>query len=622
MTKRNANDTTWHVLRYEADFVARTAAGSPTEPELTGGAFFDADRHMLELLPAVPAEPAEPPAAGASDPDGVVYFTRDGELLVRRCDGSECPVLCEPGVIADARGVALDRRGLLYVADRLGRRVIVLDPDEGHVEGVLVSGLREPLDVVVSPSGTAYVADREAGEIAIFDSHFSRRGSIVPSVGTGTPRPIAVALADDLSLLVADELLPRLLHFDAHGRRLGDVSLEHASSVGGGGARRGDVAWQLIALHRAARLAALHLARSFEPTGTFQSRFLDAGRDGTQWHAIEIDGELPEGTELIIETRTADTIVDLASASVAPSGRAASLRPGDPPDRLVFSPPGRFLQLRVTLLGGGGATPSLRAIRVYYPRISYLDLLPRVFRRDPQAAQFLEHFLALFEHVFTGIEDRYERFSSELDPELVPAELIDWLGGLIDIVFDPSWPLARRRHLLSEAVDLFKRRGTPWGIARAIEIYTGIEPVILERFLERPNRAAWLGSSGVLGASFETTGATGPTADELAHRFTVVLGVVDPCDREAIERGVRRVLELNKPAHTLYTLRVIEPGDVWVGELRVGIDALVADVRVNEARLRSAGQSGEATSLLGGGAVLGTGNTWTATAFKRGHRLE
>ena len=70
------------------------------------------------------------------------------------------------------------------------------------------------------------------------------------------------------------------------------------------------------------------------------------------------------------------------------------------------SPPGRYLWVRVTLTGGGEATPALRSLRVLYPRHSYLDELPRVYRRDADMAGFLEHFLSLFEHVFTGVEDR------------------------------------------------------------------------------------------------------------------------------------------------------------------------------------------------------------------------
>ena len=63
--------------------------------------------------------------------------------------------------------------------------------------------------------------------------------------------------------------------------------------------------------------------------------------------------------------------------------------------------------------------------------------------------------------------------------------MIDWLACLVDLVFDPSWPLERRRALVAEAMALYRTRGTVRGLERYIEIYTGMRPVILEGFLTR-----------------------------------------------------------------------------------------------------------------------------------------
>src|SRR6185295_791624 len=135
---------------------------------------------------------------------------------------------------------------------------------------------------------------------------------------------------------------------------------------------------------------------------------------------------------------------------------------------------------------------------VYLPRSSYLDLLPRLYRRDPESAFFLEHFLALFEHIFTRVEDRYELFTRQLNPDAAPLDVLNWLACLIDLSFDPSWPLERRRALVAAAMELYATRGTPHGLSRFIEIYTGSAPVILEAFLERPVRPPFLGVEGML----------------------------------------------------------------------------------------------------------------------------
>jgi hypothetical protein len=202
---------------------------------------------------------------------------------------------------------------------------------------------------------------------------------------------------------------------------------------------------RLAAVHRALRLLHLSLRHSFSPCGIFVSAALDGGTPGVVWHKIAIDADLPEGTWLKVQTVTADDPAGLGDP-LAPHGLGEHddalaiedpafvpyedascaikpILPSEVPDRLVFSPPGRWLRLRLTLGSDGSATPSVRAIRVFYSRVSYLDLLPRVFRRDPQSAWFLEHFLALFEHVFTGIENRYELFTRQLNPDAAPLDV-------------------------------------------------------------------------------------------------------------------------------------------------------------------------------------------------------
>ena len=143
------------------------------------------------------------------------------------------------------------------------------------------------------------------------------------------------------------------------------------------------------------------------------------------------------------------------------------------PDRIFLSRPGRWLRLRITLGSDGTATPSVRAIGVFYPRVSYLDLLPRVYRRDPESEFFLGHFLALFEHVLTGVEDRYELFTRQLNPGAAPLDILNWLACLIDFELRSvlaARPAARARRGGDGPV---RSPGTPRGLARFVEIYTG-----------------------------------------------------------------------------------------------------------------------------------------------------
>lgn len=649
MPSRDANNASWYLLRTARDFAPRPAGDpdDPHPPELAATLFYDDARQVLELLPRVPSRPVEPLTGLAVDVVGEVYRVdpATGRLLVRRCDGSEVRLVCEPQVFAGPAGLALDRRGLLYVADPAARRVVVILPDDGHVEAVLDGGvLTEPVDVAVAPTGRIYVADRTGGRIVVSNARFAPVGLFPARNADGlptTPRPIAVMVDADGSVLVADASHPRLLRFDPEGRPLadaelaavarsyegGDVDLAHPETAYGarlvrfvagvcdspfpghdGGARLAEV-------HRALRLLRLRLGRSFEAQGIFTSALLDGGTPGTTWHRIELDAVLPEGTAIRVETATAERpegFTDPALAWDAPK-RDGAIIPvrGDLQDQLVQSPPGRFLRVRLTLLSDGRGTPSLRSIRILYPRVSYLDLLPRVYRRDPEGAQFLERFLALFERVVTGIEDRYEEFSRQLNPDAAPREVIDWLACLIDLAFDPSWPVQRRRALVAEAMELYRRRGTVRGLERYVEIYTGRRPAIEEAFLRRPARPSFLGTEGaVLGCTFalracEPRETPQAVLDRLhAHRFTVSVYLDDPCDAEVTLPVVERIVAVNRPAHTVFAVRAVFASARVEVQSTVGVDLVLGGREAPGTRL-GGGPSPEMPEVKTGVGVLG-----------------
>lgn len=656
MPARDANDATWYVLRYAEDFTPRTEPpdplapfAQPSSPYLEPSLLFDERRGVLELRPEAPPTAAEPPAGLAVDIGGEVYRVDDtGTLVVLRCDGSRLPLPCEPGILARPAGLALDRRGFLYVADPAARWVVVLSPDDGSVLAILTGGgpvgaLQEPVDVAISPSGFIYVADRAGGRIAVFSAGMKPL-AVFPTATAPNRKaqPIAALLEADGSLLVADAFLPRLLRYAPDGTRLADADLSTlVAPLSGGalargaferaygdrrprflvgtcgpcGAPTGDGGARLAEVHRAVRLLALGLGRRFERRGVFVSRALDGGRPGVPWHRVEVEfaADPPPGTRVRVETHTSDDPAPAAPDWNLPRDPAGAPLPftAAVPEQLVRSPRGRYLWLRVTLESpDGNATPSVRAIRAFYPRLSYLDLLPAAYRRDPEAAAFLERFLALFEHVYTGIEDRYAEFSRELNPDAAPREVIDWLAALVDLAFDPSWPVERRRALVGEAMSLYRTRGTPAGIERYVEIYTGKRPAIVEGWLERPARPAFLGRPGsLLGCGLPLLGR-GPSPatlpdDELwaryAHRFTIYVYIDDPCDAELTLRAVDRIVEANKPAHTVHRSEPVYP-DARVGvQSRVGLDFVLGAAAAPGTELGG----GTAAGLLGVGTVLG-----------------
>lgn len=637
------NGSTFYVLRYPADF---GSGGDPAEPfsnesspYLSSGLFHDAERHVTELRPADPRAEVKPPPGIAVEPGGDVFRVDSAHRLVRRfCDGSEVPFPCEPGLLRRPAGLALDRRGWLYVADPAARRVVVLDSGSGAALSLLAVGA-EPVDVAIAPSGLVCVADR-SGLIYRFSPTLRPLGSFEPRNAAGLPnepRPIAVMIDAQARVLVADARHPRLLRFDRNGTPLGDLELsavaadralgpmETATLQALYGLRQPvflaapgcdcppqDGPARLAAVHLAIRVARLSLGRSFQRSGLFLSRRLDGGTPGVQWHKVVVDAEIPEGTALCIETATSEEATTPPEHWAAPrdaAGQAVSFGAGLP-DQLVQSDPGRFLWLRMTLSSDGKATPSVRAIRAFYPRNGPLDLLPAYWQRDPETRRFVQRFLALVEGVNTGIEASFETFVRDLHPDAVTDDLVDWLGALIDLTFDPSWPLERRRALLGAAMELYRQRGTPEGLRRYVEIYTGATPVVLESFLDRPGGPPLLGVPGtVLGCNLRLCPCEPTKTPEAtlyarhAHRFALVVPFVDPCDAELMGAVVERIVAVNKPVHTEHSVEIAQ-ADARLGlQDRVGIDLVIGVESAPEFQL--AGGPTPGGSVLGQDSVLG-----------------
>jgi phage tail-like protein len=301
---------------------------------------------------------------------------------------------------------------------------------------------------------------------------------------------------------------------------------------------------------------------------------LDSGIPRCTWHRVRIDVELPPRTGLTVSLATAeDPAADIADSDWQHIDALAAIG-----DFLIDQPPGRYLHVRLQLRGDGLATPRIHRIRIDFPRSTSATRLPGVFREDPVAADFLDRFLATFDASIEDLDRIVTRMPALLDPASTPAEALAWIGTFLDIVLDPAWSESTRRAILSEAPDLYRRRGTCWALARAIQLTTGVVPAIQElggattfaRLAPSPNgRAFRLGDARLFGAAkarfrldASALGAAplrsygDPDRDHVAATgFRVLVQVPRFGDPDAVTR-LRKLIDAQKPAHVAATLRI------------------------------------------------------------------
>lgn len=150
----------------------------------------------------------------------------------------------------------------------------------------------------------------------------------------------------------------------------------------------------------------------------------------------------------------------------------------------------------------------------------YVPYLPVIFHEN----DFLSRFLQIFETMWEPLEQRQDFIHMYFSPRTCPASWLPWLASWFGLELSEYLPESRARLLLAEATEMFRQRGTMYGMSRLIELSTGIRPQITEDPSE-PN----------------------------VFRFSISLA--NNTDPDVVAT-IRRLVNTHKPAHTGYVIEV------------------------------------------------------------------
>lgn len=604
------------------------------------------------------------PVGFAVSGDGICYLLDPGSTMIRRFDperqafvpalgGPVAGSVAETTALVGVAGIAITGQ-LLYVADRAARRVLAFGLPYLELRHVW-TGDWDLVDVTSSGSAT-YLLDRAAARVwRHVPGHDELELVLEDPDQSGRLRRVAVDRDGRIYLHDPDA---RVLRRYDHGRSAGTVTdpaevlarftppptrlvdgvfvlpegltrpcdRSAGPDRGGDAAEPAEVASTGSAFDRVGRsVPRPRSSRGLPPfgqAGQWDSVVLDSQIYRCEWDRVALDvAALPAGTSVTVETTTADdrpsTLDDVEwMRAGAQTGRAHA--PGAPPaaervDWPVRSRPGRYLAVRLSLYGPGRATPLLRAVRVHYPRSSYLDYLPAIFSADPDGKDFLARFLGSFQAKWDQLARTIARLPAYADPRAVPAGaplrfLASWLG----IQLDDRWSAEQQRRWLLAGLEVLRHRGTPAALrtllANLVANATGASPgpdgypVLLEGFRARARlslgQPVWstvdapapLWSPEVVGrlraGSYAKVGkarlvSTGDPAHDpftvTANSFRVYLPAswVRTADDE---RVVRRLLTGERPATTRYDLCLVEPRLRVATQATVGVDTIVGAV--------------------------------------------
>jgi phage tail-like protein len=548
--------------------------------------------------------PGGQPAGVACDDEGRILVLDSARRTVRRYGPHGAPdpaydaALAASGKLADPLFLAIGAEDALFVADGAALAVRRFDATGKYTHDLAgpPGGWRP--GAIAAGAGRVFVADREAGSIHVF-----RDDGTWWCVLPGFTGPVAALALDPAT----SDLLIKTAHDGAYLR--------------------------------------FPAGRDFAATGRLVAGPFDAG-ERCEWFRAACEADLPGGASIVFE-------VAQGASPTPPAAGDWTLTPA--PDTLLAGvlPPGpppasrRFLWLRATVATTDPTvSPTLRGLRAETAGEDYRAWLPAIYTRADEPGQFLFRLLALARTELGGVEENIDAMPLLLAPDFAPASELDWLAAWLGLELPRIADAAERRALIARAATLWRRRGTPSGLADLVEIYTGVRPSIIEAFAQR---GLWvLDVSSRLG--FDTglpalnpvgmivpdstdpltpaagccattvgsavVGESGPLPVEdlgeplftdAAHRFLVFLPSYRAED-PALVAEVRRIIEAEKPAHTGYDLCLVRP-DMRVGfQATVGLDTIVGGppelMRLDQSVL---GQTASLPPPVGGAARIGQG---------------
>lgn len=177
-------------------------------------------------------------------------------------------------------------------------------------------------------------------------------------------------------------------------------------------------------------------------------------------------------------------------------------------------------------------------------------------------------FLAIFAPQFYKQERLLDRIHEYFDPEVCPPGFLDYLASWIALDLDRNWSEEKRRKLILSAMDLYRKRGLPEGIATFVEIYTGYRPKILEHF----DNGMEIGTRSKIGVNTKIYRG----AREEVFRFTVLLEVDEAANINLDE--VKRIIEIQKPSWAKYYLVVRSGYFMKIGvRSTIGVDTILGE---------------------------------------------
>jgi phage tail-like protein len=206
---------------------------------------------------------------------------------------------------------------------------------------------------------------------------------------------------------------------------------------------------------------------------------------------------------------------------------------------------------------------------------SLLQYLPAIFQQDA----FTGQFLLAFEKILLGrqdgipfqdqgLEETIASMASLFDPLQTREDFLPWLANWTAFTLRADLDVTKQRKFIAQIVQHYLLRGTKQNLEDLLRIFTAGTPTISEA----TDAEFEIGVHSTIGLDTYLSGG-------MPNYFHVTISLPDlrsnPTELERQLSITRSLIELEKPAHTIYDLDVIFPSMQIGVHSSVGVDTML-----------------------------------------------
>ncbi len=232
------------------------------------------------------------------------------------------------------------------------------------------------------------------------------------------------------------------------------------------------------------------LSKKNGENGVYISGAFDSGQAETVWHRLRIDMEIPGGAIVNIRIYASDS-ADVIVPSPGGEGKLktdinkyvkdksidinrkidmldyiGSKKYVNLDDLLMFGFKGRYLWLCLEIINYEKQRVKIKSVKLEFPRVSFVDYLPEIYRENEKDDSFLARYLGIFQSVYIDLEDRIDNTPVHFDAEKTSKDFLNWMADWLSVKNASIWGEKKLRTLIKESVSIYKMKGTKASISK------------------------------------------------------------------------------------------------------------------------------------------------------------